>query len=100
MVFIFLFNFGGQVINDYVLRYVFEGKIRESLILSELENIFYGVIENIFDIWFVDFLKEDVIDYLVLFFFLERMYVKQCIRRDLIKKSFVVKEIMVKNIVD
>ncbi|XP_068729354.1 torsin-1A-like [Montipora capricornis] len=100
MVFIFLSNSGGQAINDHVLRHVFEGKIRESLTSSELENIFHGVIENTPDIWFADLLKEDVIDHLVPFLPLERMHVKQCIRRDLIKKGFAVEETMVKNIAD
>ncbi|XP_068681706.1 uncharacterized protein [Montipora foliosa] len=100
MVFIFLSNSGGQAINNHVLRHVFEGKIRENLTSSELENIFHGVIENTPDIWFADLLKEDVIDHLVPFLPLERMHVKQCIRRDLIKKGFAVEETMVKNIAD
>lgn len=76
VVFIFLLNFGGKVINQYVLNYVFEGKLREFLILSELEIIFYGIVKRMLDVWFVDLLKLEVIDYLVLFFLLERMYVK------------------------
>lgn len=76
VVFIFLLNFGGEVINQYVLNYVFEGKLREFLILSELEIIFYGIVKRMLDVWFVDLLKLEVIDYLVLFFLLERMYVK------------------------
>ena len=45
-------------------------------------------------------LKSEVIDHLVPFLPLERTHVKQCIRRDLIKKGFQVKEALVTEIAD
>ena len=100
MVFVFLSNSGGQAINDHVLKHVFDGKLRESLTLSEVENIFDGIVKHMPDIWFADLLKSEVIDYLVPFLPLERMHVKQCIRRDLVKKGFHVKEAVVREIAD
>lgn len=44
--------------------------------------------------------KSEVIDHLVPFLPLERMNVKQCIRRDLINKGFQVKEALVTEIAD
>lgn len=100
MVFIFVSNSGGQAINDHVLRHIFDGKLRETLTLRELENIFHGIIKNTPDAWFADLLKSGVIDHLVPFLPLERTHVKQCIRQDLIKKGFHVKEARVKEIAD
>ena len=100
MVFIFISNSGSQAINDHVYEHVFEGKFRESLTLSELENIFDGIVKHTPDIWFAYLLKSEVIDYLVPFLPLERTHVKQCIRRDLVKKGFHVKEAIVREIAD
>lgn len=100
MVFIFLSNSGGEAINQHVLKHVLEGKLRESLTLSELEIIFHGIAKNMPDVWFADLLKSEVIDHLVPFLPLERTHVKQCIRRDLVKKGFLVKEALVKEIAD
>lgn len=98
VVFIFLSNSGGQAINDHVLKHVFDGKLRETLTLTELENIFHGIVKHNPGVWFADLLKSEVIDHLVPFLPLERTHVKQCIRSDLIKKGFHVKESIVKEI--
>lgn len=100
VVFIFLSNSGGEAINQHVLKHVLEGKLRESLTLSELEIIFHGIVKSMPDVWFADLLKSEVIDHLVPFLPLERTHVKQCIRRDLIKKGFQVKEALVTEIAD
>lgn len=100
MVFIFLSNSGGQAINDHVLKHVLDGKFRETLTLSELENIFHGIVKHNPGVWFADLLKSEVIDHLVPFLPLERTHVKQCIRSDLTKKGFPVKEAIVREIAD
>ena len=100
VVFIFLSNSGGEAINRHVLNHVLEGKLRESLTLSELEIIFHGIVKRVQDVWFADLLKSEVIDHLVPFLPLERTHIKQCIRRDLIKKGFQVKEALVTEIAD
>lgn len=100
VVFIFLSNSGGEAINQHVLNHALEGKLRESLTLSELEIIFHGIVKRMPDVWFADLLKSEVIDHLVPFLPLERMHVKQCIRRDLINKGFQVKEALVTEIAD
>lgn len=100
MVFIFLSNSGGQAINEHVLRHVFDGKLRESLTLSELENLFLKMINDTPDMWFADLVKEDVIDHIVPFLPLERMHIKQCIRKDLRNKGFNFKEAMVTDVAD
>ena len=100
MIFIFLSNSGGRTINDHVLKHVLDGKLRETLTLSELEIIFQGITQHTPDIWFADLLKSEVFDHLVPFLPLERMHVKQCIRRDLVKKGFPVKEAIVTAIAD
>ena len=100
MVFIFLSNSGGQAINDHVLRHVFDGKLRESLTLSELENLFYKMTKDTPDMWFADLVKEDVIDHIVPFLPLERMHIKQCIRKDLRNKGFNFKETIVTDVAD
>ena len=100
MVFIFLSNSGGQAINEHVLRHVFDGKLRESLTLSELENLFYKMTKDTPDMWFADLVKEDVIDHIVPFLPLERMHIKQCIQRDLRSKGFNFKETIVTDVAD
>jgi len=100
VVFIFLSNSGGEAINRHVLNHALEGKLRESLTLGELEIIFHGIVKKMPDVWFADLLKSEVIDQLVPFIPLERTHVKQCIRRDLIKKGFQVKEALVTEIAD
>ena len=100
MVFIFLSNSGGQAINEHVLRHVFEGKLRESLTLSELENLFYKMTKDTPDMWFADLVKEDVIDHIVPFLPLERMHIKQCIRKDLRNKGLKFKETIVTDVAD
>ena len=100
MVFIFLSNSGGEAINQHVLKHVLEGKLRDSLTLSELEIIFHGIAKSMPNVWFADLLKSEVIDHLVPFLPLERAHIKQCIRRDLVKKGFQVKEALVKEIAD
>ncbi|KAJ7374366.1 hypothetical protein OS493_007463 [Desmophyllum pertusum] len=100
VVFIFLSNSGGEAINQHVLKHVLDGKLRESLTLSELEIIFQGIAKSTPDVWFADLLKSEVIDHLVPFLPLERTHVKQCIRRDLVKKGFHVKEALVTQIAD
>ena len=100
VVFIFLSNSGGEAINRHVLNHALEGKLRESLTLSELEIIFHGIVKRVPDVWFADLLKSEVIDHLIPFLPLERTHVKQCIRRDLIKKGFQVKEALVTEIAD
>ena len=92
VVFIFLSNSGGEAINQHVLRHILDGKLRESLTLSELEVIFHDIAKRIPNIWFADLLKSEVIDYLVPFLPLERTHVKQCIRRELVKKGYDAKE--------
>ncbi|XP_015766219.1 PREDICTED: uncharacterized protein LOC107345051 [Acropora digitifera] len=100
MVFIFLSNSGGQAINEHVLRHIFDGKLRESLTLSELENLFYKMTRDTPDMWFADLVKEDVIDHIVPFLPLERMHIKQCIRKDLRNKGFNFKETIVTDVAD
>ena len=100
MMFIFLSNSGGHAINQHVLKHVLEGKLRESLTLSELELIFHGITKQTPDVWFADLFKSEVIDHLVPFLPLERTHVKQCIRRDLVEKGFHVNEAVVTEIVD
>ena len=100
MVFIFLSNSGGHAINEHALKHVLDGKLRETLTLSELEIIFHGITKHTPDVWFADLLKSEVIDHLVPFLPLERTHVKQCIRRDLVKKGFQVKEALVTEIAD
>ena len=100
VVFIFLSNSGGDAINQHVLKHALEGKFRESLTLSELEIIFHGIVKRMPDVWFADLLKSEVIDHLVPFLPLERTHVKQCIRRDLVKKGFKVEEAFVTEIAD
>lgn len=100
MVFIFLSNSGGHAVNQHVLKHALDGKLRQSLMLKELELIFQGMIKQTPDAWFADLLKSDVIDHLVPFLPLERTHVKQCIRRDLIMKGFHVREALVTEIAD
>jgi len=100
VLFIFLSNSGGKAINQLVLNHTLEGKVRESLTLSELEIIFHGIVKQMPNVWFADLLKSEVIDHLVPFLPLERTHVKQCIRRNLIKKGFQVKEALVTEIAD
>lgn len=100
MVFLFLSNSGGEAINKHVLKHVLEGKMRESLTLSEMEIIFHNIVKSTPDVWFADLLKSEVIDHLVPFLPLERTHVKQCIRTDLVKKGFPVKEALVTEIAD
>lgn len=92
VIFMFLSNSGGEAINQHVLRHILDGKLRESLMLSELEVIFHDIAKRIPNIWFADLLKSEVIDYLVPFLPLERTHVKQCIRRELVKKGYDAKE--------
>ena len=99
-IFIFLSNSGGRTINDHVLKHVLDGKLRETLTLSELEIIFQGITQHTPDIWFADLLKSEVFDHLVPFLPLERTHVKQCIRRDLVKKGFPVIDAIVTAIAD
>ena len=100
MVFIFLSNSGGHAVNRHVLKHALDGKLRQSLMLKELELIFQGMIKQTPDAWFADLLKSDIIDHLVPFLPLERTHVKQCIRRDLIMKGFHVREVLVTEIAD
>lgn len=100
MVFIFLSNSGGHAVNQHVLKHALDGKLRQSLMLKEMELIFQGMIKQTPDAWFADLLKSDVIDHLVPFLPLERTHVKQCIRRDLILKGFHVREALVSEIAD
>ena len=100
MVFIFLSNSGGHAVNQHVLKHALDGKVRQSLMLKELELIFQGMIKQTPDAWFADLLKSDVIDHLVPFLPLERTHVKQCIRRDLIMKGFHVREALVTEIAE
>lgn len=100
MVFIFLSNSGGEAINQHVLKHILDGKLRESLTLKELEVIFHDIAKKIPNIWFADLLKLEVIDYLVPFLPLERTHLKQCIRRELAKKGYNVKESFVTEIAD
>lgn len=100
MVFIFLSNSGGHAVNQHVLKHALDGKLRESLTLSELELIFHGITKQNPDVWFADLLKSEVIDHLVPFLPLERTHVKQCIKRDLVKKGYHVKEAIVTEIAD
>ena len=100
ILFIFLSNSGGQAINQHLLRHCTKGQSRESVALSELESILHNLAEIRPDVWFSDLLKLDLIDYFVPFLPLERTHVKQCIRRDLIKKGYSVKEAVVLDIAD
>lgn len=50
--------------------------------------------------WYLFFIEKNFIDYFILFFFLERFYIKMCVKVDLELKRFLVIEKILNSIVD
>jgi hypothetical protein len=94
-VFLFLSNSGGKLMNQHVLEHYKQGHTRETIELVSLEGSLHRHAETNPSTWYIELLKSEVIDYFVPFLPLERSHVKQCIRRDMRTKGYIILEKMV-----
>lgn len=99
VIFLFLSNSGGNLINNHVLNHYRTGKKREQIELRDLEQILRES-TNIADKWYHELLTSELIDHLVPFLPLEKSHVKQCIRNELSQKGHPVLENLVSEIAD
>ncbi|KAK3753610.1 hypothetical protein QZH41_004193 [Actinostola sp. cb2023] len=100
VIFLFLSNTGGKLINQHVLEHYKKGLARESVGLVELEHLLDKHTDNNPNVWYKELLESEDIDYFVPFLPLERSHLKQCIRKDMQSKGYVILERMVTEVAD
>ncbi|KAG8447738.1 hypothetical protein GDO86_015014 [Hymenochirus boettgeri] len=96
-IFIFLSNSGSGIISELALNFWKEGKTREEIQLSDVEQHLSLSAFNRKDsgFWHSSLIDQNLIDFFVPFLPLEYQHVKMCVRAELQQRSYIVDEELV-----
>ncbi|XP_048469423.1 torsin-1A-like isoform X2 [Rhincodon typus] len=99
-IFIFLSNTGGDKISEFTLNVLMNGKARESITLSQLEEELSSTVFNNSNsgFWQTDLIQHNLIDHFIPFLPLEFKHVESCVRAEIASRGKKINESIVTTI--
>ncbi|XP_059494373.1 torsin-1A-like isoform X2 [Stegostoma tigrinum] len=99
-IFIFLSNTGGDKISEFTLSVLMNGKARESITLSQLEEELSSTVfnNNNSGFWQTDLIQHNLIDHFIPFLPLEFKHVESCVRAEIASRDKKINESIVTTI--